>query len=263
MTWVVAALTVVVALLTLFVLGLLRTQAELLRRTAQLGGDGDVDQQGDGGAASMPDGVVPTPETIAQTSVSAIEGLDLDLEPYALSVRDVPEPYLLVAFLSTTCLTCLDIWRDMIDEGDAAAHVVAGDEAASVMIVLKAREYENLGKAAALAAETRVPVILSGEAWSTLEVPGSPYFALVATKSERVVGAGSAQSWQQLKSLASDGMLEMSIAARPSNGRRRGRGGYRSIIEREDEDLRRAGINPAHPSLIAPLLDDEQVESST
>jgi hypothetical protein len=39
----------------------------------------------------------------------------------------------------------------------------------------------------------------------------------------------------------------------PSNG---GRGGYRGIIEREDDELRRAGIYPGHPSLtVSPMKD--------
>jgi hypothetical protein len=198
----------------------------------------------------MAEGVVPRPDTIAQPTVTAIEGLDTGLDAYRLAVDEVPAAYLLVAFLSTTCLTCLDIWRDIIDAGDDAARVVAGDATAAVMIVLKGRENENLAKASALAGETRVPVVFSEAAWSELAVPGSPYFALIATADQRVVGAGSARSWGQLRSLATDGMLEIAFAGKKSSN---GRGGYRSIIEREDEELRRAGIYPGHPSLTAPI----------
>jgi hypothetical protein len=252
MTWVVAALTVVVAVLTLFVLGLLRSHAELLRRVAELA-DREPARAPDPFATEMPEGVVPAPATIEQTVVRSIEGVDCELEPYRLAIRDVSTPYLLVAFLSTSCFSCLDIWRDVIEGGEDASTVEAGEDAASLLIVLKAREHENLGKATALARETPVPVVLSGSAWSELEVPGSPYFALIATADERVVGAGSAQSWDQLKSLASDGMLELSLAARPSsNG-----GGYRSIIAREDDELARAGIHAGHPSLTGPVLEDE------
>lgn len=252
MTWVVAALTVVVAVQTLFVLGLLRSHADLLARVAELA-EREPGPSPEPSRDAMPEGVVPAPATIAQTTVSSIEGLDHELEPYRLAIGDVPAPYLLVAFLSTSCFSCLDIWRDVIEAGEDAGTIAAGDDAAALVIVLKAREYENLGKAVALARETPVPVVLSGSAWSELEVPGSPYFALIDTAEQRVVGAGSAQSWEQLKSLASDGMLELSLAARPSsNG-----GGYRSIIEREDDDLARAGIHPGHASLTAPLLDEE------
>ncbi len=245
MVWVVAALTVVVAVLTLFVLGLLRSQGELMRRTAAL--------EAGASSPSTPVGVVPRPDSIAQSTVASIEGVDTGLDPYRLAVGEVPASYLLVAFLSTTCLSCLDIWRDIIDGGDDAGRVVAGDDVASVMIVLKGREAENLGKAAALATETPVPVVFSGTAWSELAVPGSPYFALIATADQRVVGAGSAQGWGQLRSLASDAMLEIAFARKaPSNGR----DGYRSIIEREDEDLRRAGIHPGHPSLTAPPMGE-------
>jgi hypothetical protein len=252
MTWVVAALTVVVGVLTLFVLGLLRSHAELLARVAELA-EREPAGAPDPSPTAMPEGVVPAPQTIAETVVRSIEGLDYELEPYRLAIREVSTPYLLVAFLSTTCFSCLDIWRDVIEGGEDASVVEAGDDAASLLIVLKAREHENLGKATALARETPVPVVLSGSAWSELEVPGSPYFALIATAEERVVGAGSAQSWDQLKSLASDGMLELSLAAKPSSNS----GGYRSIIEREDDDLARAGIHPGHSSLTAPLLEEQ------
>jgi hypothetical protein len=252
MTWVVAALTVVVAVQTLFVLGLLRSHADLLARVAQLA-EREPARAAEPSPTAMPEGVVPAPATLEQTVVRSIEGLDHELEPYRLAVRDVSTPYLLVAFLSTSCFSCLDIWRDVIEGGEAASTVDAGDDTASLLIVLKAREYENLGKATALARETPVPVLLSGSAWEELDVPGSPYFALIATGEERVVGAGSAQSWHQLKSLASDGMLELSLATKPSsNG-----GGYRSIIEREDDDLARAGIHPGHSSLTAPLLEEQ------
>jgi hypothetical protein len=252
MTWVVAALTVVVAVQTLFVLGLLRAHADLLGRVAALAERPPVPAP-EPSRDEMPEGVVPVPATVAQTTVSSIEGFDHELEPYRLAIGDVPEPYLLVAFLSTSCFSCLDIWRDVIEAGEGARTVAAGDDEAALVIVLKGREHENLGKAVALARETPVPVALSGSAWSELEVPGSPYFALIDTAEQRVVGAGSAQSWEQLRSLASDGMLELAFAARPSsNG-----GGYRSIIEREDDDLARAGIHPGHVSLTAPLLEDE------
>jgi hypothetical protein len=241
MVWVAAALTILAGVLTLFVLGLLRAQGDLMRRVAEL----------ERSSRTLAPGVVPTPDTIARPTVAAIEGEDAALEPYRVDIGDVPTSYLLLAFLSTTCLTCLDIWRDIIDAGEDAKRVVAGDDVASVMIVLKGREYESLAKATALAAATPVPVVFSGRAWTELEVPGSPYFALLATGDQRVVGAGSAQGWAQLRSLATDGMLEIAFARDPqSNGRR----GYRSIIEQEDEELRRAGIYPGHPSLHAPPM---------
>jgi hypothetical protein len=253
MIWVVSALTVVVGVLTLFVLGLLRGYADLREQLAEIG-EAQQATSPTSFSTSLPEGVVPAPETMPESQLAWIRGVDSDLEPFDMPVNDLATPYLLVAFLSTGCLTCLDIWRDMIDAGGAARTVTAGPDAASVIIVLKGREHENLGKARALAAETAAPVVFAAEAWTDLEVPGSPYFALVATAGGAVVGAGSAQSWEQLESLATDGMLELSISRAPRTGNG---GGYRSIIEREDTDLRRGGVLPGDPSLTAPLLEDE------
>src|SRR5262245_34872702 len=121
MTWVAAALTVLAGVLTLFVLGLLRAQGDLMRRVSEL----------ERSSRTLSPGVVPRPDTIAQPTVAAIAGVDAALEPYSLEVGAVPASYLLVAFLSTSCLTCLDIWRDIIDAGDGATEVVAGDDVAS------------------------------------------------------------------------------------------------------------------------------------
>jgi hypothetical protein len=254
MIWLVAALTVVVAIMTLFLLGLLRSLAEIQQRLAEREERGDPAPSPF--STTLPDGVVPAPERVEEATLTAIDGLDPHLEPSRTAVADVPHPYLLVAFLGTTCFTCLDIWRDMIEAGDDARTVAAGDDVASVMIVLKGREHENLGKARALAAETAVPVVFSTQAWTDLEVPGSPYFTLIATADARVVGAGSAQTWEQLRSLAGDGMLELSIAAGSARNGGSGRG-YRSIIESEDAELKRGGIYPGHPSLTAPLTSEE------
>ena len=98
--------------------------------------------------------------------------------------------------------------------------MVAGDAAASVMIVLKGREQENLGQGPGpRGGDTGAGRVLGhrlvGDGGAR-----SPYFALIATADERVVGAGSAQSWGQLRSLATDGMLEVTFADRASsNGR--------------------------------------------
>jgi hypothetical protein len=259
MTWVVAALTLVVGLQMILLLGVLRSHADVIERVKP--------QQGrvaEGGSATtaltMPDGVLAPPESVAEHALATVRGQDLDLRPTEIGVAEGSGQYLLIAFLSTTCLTCLDIWRDVISGGAASASIDAGaGGTAEVVLVLKGRELENLGKAQALAEETPVPVLFGQEAWDALEVPGSPYFALIERSSTKVVGAGSAQSWSQIVSLASDGMLELSVEAQ--NG---GTGGYQGIIAREDDDLRRAGIIPGHPSLTLPItIDDGEPHGSS
>jgi hypothetical protein len=251
MIWVVGALTVVVSVLALFVLGLLRSHAEIRSRIRELESSPRTAPPSE--PPTFAPGLVEAPDEMPDTQITRIEGVDSDLEPATVVLRELPTTYLLVAFLSTGCLTCLDIWRDMIEAGEDSQRVTAGGEAAAVILILKSSEYENLGKARALANETSAQVLFSADAWNELEVPGSPYFALLRNTDGSVVGAGSAQSWEQLKSLASDGMLELAVRGVAATSAR----GYRSIIEREDADLARAGIRPEHPSLSGPIVSDE------
>jgi hypothetical protein len=264
MIWVSAALVLVVSALTVFVLGLLRSHAELLRRLGELESqtlEAPQERPVPVDARPLPDGVVARPAEVERASVVAIRGIDADLQPFELRIPEAGTAYVLLSFLSTTCLTCLDIWRDIIETGAEASQVEGGRDSATVLIVLKGREEENLGKVRALTPDTPVPVVLSADAWTDLSVPGSPYFALIEADGHTVVGAGSAQSWEQLKSLASDAMLELSVVADmaagtlPSNG-------YRSIIEREDEDLRRGGVFPGDPSLGESLGLDEDPDAA-
>jgi hypothetical protein len=258
MVWISTALILVVALQMLFVLGLLRSHAELLTRISQLENQSrDTSPAQPSALTAMPDGVVPMPERVDSTAISAVVGIDPNLQPFNLKLSEASEAYVLLSFLSTTCLTCLDIWRDIIETGTPAGRIEAGEQAAEVLLILKGREEENLGKVRALAADTPVPVVMSGDAWSELSVPGSPYFSLIDARTGSVVGAGSAQSWEQLRSLASDAMLELAVVAGTAAD------GYRSIIEREDEALRSAGILPGDPSLTAPLVIEEEPEPDT
>jgi hypothetical protein len=246
MIWLVAALTVAVALLAFLVLGVLRSHAEVLAAL-----NGAVSSQGGaaGEGVPMPEGVLPPPDGVSDAELDVLNGQDMDLRAVEISVVAGPEAFFLIAFLSTTCLTCMDIWRDVIAGGEEGGVIDAGAGGrAAVAIALKGRELENLGKARALADETPVPVVFSQEAWDRLEIPGSPYFALLERRTGRIVGAGSAQTWSQIVSLASDGMLELSVHL--GTGRS---SGYRGIIAREDDELRRAGIEAGHPSLTAPI----------
>ncbi len=239
MVWVVAALTVVVAVLTLLVLGLLRSQGELMRRTAAL--------EAGASSPSTPVGASPgptrspsprSPRSRAWTPGSIRTGWpSARFRRPTCSWRSSAPPASAVSTSGGTSSTAV-----------TTRPVVAGDDVASVMIVLKGREAENLGKAAALATETPVPVVFSGP-------PGPSWPCRVAVLRpdrhgrpagrRRRVGAGlGAAPVAGERRHARDRLRPQA----PSNGR----DGYRSIIEREDEDLRRAGIHPGHPSLTAP-----------
>lgn len=244
MIHVVAALTLVCLGLLVLCAGMLRSIGDLLERVGEL-----ERRPRPPGERELAAGVVapPTGDGPVQT-VSALEGVDADLAWFRRDLADFGTEYVLLAFLSTTCLTCLDIWRDMIEAGDDARAVVADDDRAAVVVVLRGREEENLGKARALAGRTVPPVVFAGALWEDLEIPGSPYFTLVRVSDRSVVGAGSAQAFDQLASLAHDAMLELALTGSDRS--------YAGLIASEDRELRAAGLLPGDPSLTAPLVDD-------
>ena len=103
--------TVVLALLTLLVIGLLRSHAEILRRLHDLG----VDLDDPGPRAVTRDQFNVFPEVPSPGPGDALPaGRDLsgvDLTDGAVSVRVVGVPHAtLIAFLSGTCLTCERFW---------------------------------------------------------------------------------------------------------------------------------------------------------
>lgn len=102
-----------------------------------------------------------------------------------------------------------------------------------------------------------VKAVLSSAAWEDYDVPGSPYFALVDGSGGRVVGAGSALRWEQLRDLLEQALDDAGLADRSglqpprSPARRSGR----SRELRADEALRSSGIGPGHPSLYGERSD--------
>ena len=94
-----------------------------------------------------------------------------------------------------------------------------------------------------------IKTVLSTAAWQEYDVPGSPYFALVDGASNRVIGAGSATSWQQVRSLLQQALEDEGLAGKRASGARRGRNAGPQRERRVDEALLSAGIGPGHPSL--------------
>ena len=103
--------------------------------------------------------------------------------------------------------------------------------------------------------------MLSSAAWQHYDVPASPYFVLVDGSAERIIGAGSATTWEQIRGLLAQALGDAGIAASTRRGRTRasdrtGTSGRTSTSGqtralRADEALRAAGIAPGHPSLYA------------
>ncbi len=208
---VVAAETLLLAVLAVFVVALLRSHAEILRRLEQV----------------SPQAPLPRPE---EAAVGARVASDLDgatLDGGARRVVLSQGPDTLVAFLSTGCSTCLHL-LETLAEGEEEL-----PPGLRLVVVTKDRRLERLRLLRPFAGE--VDLVMSSAAWESYAVPGSPYFVHVDGASGQVKGEGSAGEWRQVASLIVDAGDDPS----PDVANR----------DRIDEALTAAGIRPGHPSL--------------
>lgn len=245
MTAVVAILGVVVALLTVVVVSLLRSHADILRALHDAGVR--MDDHGKPGAGALrPLGRSQVPEE--GTALAAVAALDLTgTSPRgdALSISLTSTPRTLLAFLSSGCLTCRELWATIDDEGQPGLRSLG----ARLVVVGKSPSEES--PAALLDLEpTSAPTILSSEAWVHYGVPVSPYFVLVDGRERRVIGEGAGRSWAQVVRL-----LEQSLADTGGEATPEGAIDRRSFLtgrdreRRADRALLEAGIRPGDPSL--------------
>ena len=241
MTVVVVLLAVAVGVLALLVFGLLRTHAEILRA---------LDRAGislDDAAASAPVGAaVDRSEDAAhpeQGTARDIVGTVPAGGPTKVAVIGVSH-FTLLAFLSSGCRTCKRFWEAFVEPdldlpGGNTRLVIVGQD-----------PVHDSESALAELIPPRVKAVLSSAAWEDYDVPGSPYFALVDGTENRVVGAGSALEWDQLRGLLQQALNDAGLSDRPGPSRRAS--ANRSATERErtaDEALLSSGIGPGHPSL--------------
>ena len=212
MTVIVAAETLLLGAVTLFVIALLRSHAEILRRLEQLAPQ-----------SSLPQPDERAPEQLGATDLQGATP-DGGVRQLVLS----PGPDTLLAFLSSGCSTCVGLLEEL------QADDLPLPPGLRLVVVAKDRRLERLRLFRSLAG--RVEVLLSSAAWDDFRVPGSPYFLHVDGSSGRVVGEGSAGSWGQVASLIVDAGDDR---AAPDHVNR----------DRIDDVLAAAGIGPGHPSL--------------
>lgn len=266
MTALVVVETFVLALLLLLVAGLLRSHAEILRRLHDLGAglDDAAERSRPSGRASaaaarrrrgtvrredfnvFPE--VPSPgdrEGLPVARDLAGTGLADD----ALSVRVVGvEHTTLVAFLSSTCVTCQRFWEAFADPAlDLPPHT-------RVVIVTKGLDEESPSQLARLA-PPGVPVVMSGEAWEEYGVPGSPYFVLVDGPSGQVRGEGTGLDWPQVRNLLGQAGDDADHFDALVANRVRKPSADAAREQRIDEELLAAGVVPGDPSMYAAPLD--------
>ena len=261
MTVLVVLLSLAVAVLAVIVFGLLRTHAEILRALDRLGVSLDEEPPASG----------PRPSALASGTGSGeapgrqardIVGVSPGGGPTKVSVTDVAH-FTLLAFLSPGCRTCKGFWEAFADPelelpGVGTRLVIVGQDPA----------HDSESAFTALV-PPGLKAVMSTAAWHDYDVGGSPYLALVDGSSNRVVGAGSATSWEQMSGLLGQargddaataprrrGGDDAATAPRRRGGddaatapRRRGRASGRRRAQRADEALQAAGIGPGDPSL--------------
>ena len=217
MTAVVVAETLVLALLVLLVGGLLRSHAEILRRLDEL----------------QPAGTAQAAPVRASSDAHDISGVTLAGDAVHLGLTR-PGSATLLAFLTSGCSTCQTFWEAFADPRSRLPDGVG------LVVVTKDPSHESSARLGELA-PPGVRVVMSSAAWSDYEVPASPYFVHIDAAGE-LAGEGTAQRFDQVRSLLADAVADVAEADRR---------GSRERALRAERELAAAGIGPGHPSLHA------------
>jgi hypothetical protein len=252
LTYLVVGETILLMIVSLLVIGLLRSHADILQRLHALGhGSAEEQTEAEGNEVGVADEIAPglvpipksTPRQDSLPALTAVSGLSLELEEITVPLN-LSHAYALLAFLGTGCLSCTDLWRDVEKVHDDLPETV------NLVVVTKDPGEENVTKLRNVRPHT-VPVVMSSELWAQCEIPGSPYFLLVDGRSHTIVAGGSATGWHQVISLLGDSMGELEITeelARVNGAERR-----RTVLQREDDELAAAGLMPDDSSFFAPV----------
>lgn len=259
MTALVVVLAVVVALLTVLVVGLLRSHADILRALHQLGVDLDPDADGSTGGVTSPVAFrtregVPEPRT-EQTGAFDVVGATPGGGSTRVGVVATPHTTLL-AFLSSGCLTCREFWEAFADP----ALALPGRDT-RLVVVTKGRENESPSAVQALAPPDIVTV-MSDDAWTDYAVPVSPYFLLVDGPTGAVIGEGAAASWTQVQSLLAQALADQGIESTTGRITPMSRASGHEREHRADQALLAAGIAPGDPSLYPDSPPHDEIDLS-
>jgi hypothetical protein len=240
----------VIVVLTILVAGLLRSHAEILRALHDLGaGLGNDATRGSGGATSpiqlrtRPG--VPEPRGVA-TPAFDLTGVDVNGDAAVVAVSGVAHPTLL-AFLTSGCNTCASFWEAFSNPN---LEVPGG---ARVVVVTKGAEDESLSRLRPMV-PPGLTTVMTSDAWTEYQVPGSPYFIYIDGERGQVVGEGAAGSWEQVATFLRQSLEDAGYdgsdrrALRPSAAAAES---GRDRADRIDAELRAAGIEPGDPRLFA------------
>jgi len=231
-----AGLIVVVLILSILVVGLLRSHAAILRRLHELGAGLESDPGTAVAGTTLPlvDTAPRAPREGVRDGRRAVDVAGTTPLGEAVAIRVLgAEHDTLLVFLSSGCGTCAAFWDDLRDP-----RLPAGVR----LVVVTRGDAEESPSAVAELAPPDATVVMSSEVWDRLEVPGSPFVVHVDGPSGRVVGEGTAASWEQV--------LDLFLRAAGDEGSR----ASKAVADRRREQqldrlLLEAGIAPGDPSL--------------
>ena len=232
MTVAVAVLGVLLAVALLFLVALLRSHAEILRRLAALESAWDAGIAVGAGDARRADPRHLDPER-AGGPAADISGQTLAGDALKVSLR-AGAPDTLLAFMGTGCHACAPLWDELREDS------VPTPGGARLVVVTKGPERERLARLLEIAPDG-VEVVMSTEAWSDFAITSTPHFVLV--RDGHIAGRGSATSWEQITGFLSDADADARVYEA------RGRLGTEARAARAERALADAGIGPEHPSL--------------
>ena len=250
-------LSALVLLLAVLVAGLLRSHADILKALHDLGaGVGDPSARVPTGASGINGHTAPVtigpplPGERHSTSAPAVGGRTPAGDAVAVSPAS-GGGLTLLAFLSSGCGTCGTFWSAFRrpEQWGFPTDV-------RLVLVTKGPEFESPGSLAELA-PPGLAVIMSSDAWTEYEVPGSPFFVLVDGESGRRIGEGVANQLSQVAELVRRAVLDARAMAVATQGRPPETGLDGPERERaNDRELLAAGVLPGDPSLYPTSLDD-------
>jgi hypothetical protein len=238
--------TVLLVVALVYIVALLRSHADILRRLTALEDGAGVP----GHARSV------TPAGVGDLRAADISGITLDGDSVTLSLGP-GSPVTLLAFLSSGCASCAPLWASLREAQEVAPL------AERVLIVTHDGSRESPTRVRRLA-PSGVETIMATAAWEDYVVPASPHFVLT-DGAGGILGRGSALSWSQLVAMVHEARADVDGVDGVGGG---GRGGggmpARTTAERaarSERALARSGIGPGHPSLYPSETDPPHGEA--
>lgn len=215
---------IVLLLLLVLVAGLLRSHAEILRRLHELGAGESHDHSST---------VAFRPRTHRATDpvpVAAITGATVRGTEATIALTGT-RGLTLLAFLSSGCASCRTFWERFGAGVDLPADT-------RLVIVTKGTEAESVAAIDGLA-PPQYTTVMSTDSWDAFRVPMTPHFVLVDGTDGRVIGEGSAGTWDSVTDLVLRSTGDAEHLRRSTTER----------LRDTDVELARADILPGDPSL--------------